>query len=557
MKLRIRDKLLSGFIIILILFTGTIIFAIQSIHSLYDNVRKTLDHPLVVTRASTKIEVIVTSIHRSMKDVSLSYDKAERNKYIAIVSKDEEEALRQFDIAQKQILGDEGQALALNTRQIFLKWKPIRQRVIALTETGKYTQAQEITRTEGAGYVEFIQTELEKLAEYAADKALRFNEESADIASRARTVTISALILSGFLGISIVLFLSLSITRRLSTISHAATKMAGGNFKQVLEVKGRDELSQMANNFNSVASQLSASYEMLEEKVRERTIDLEKANKELRGLKGDLEKKISERTNELKEKVQKLNKSQKAMLLMVEDLNKTSKELKGAQEELVRKEKLSILGQLAGGVGHELRNPLGVISNAVYYLKILLPDADKTTREYLEIISSEVLNSEKIISGPLDLSRIKPSVKEVKAASELVTQVLDRHPPPDKIKVTTEMAPKLPSVFVDNRQMGQVLDNLVLNAYQAISEEGEVSIKAKTVKDKVYISITDAGCGIPKKNMKKLFEPLFTKKARGIGLGLSVSKNLLEANGAKIEVESEEGKGSTFTVILPTKEVTR
>lgn len=557
MKFGIREKLLSGFIIILILFTGTIIFAIQSIHSLYDNVRKTRDHPLAVTRASIKIEVMVTSMHRSMKDVSLSYDKAERDKHIAIVSKAEEEALRQFDIVQKQILGDEGQALALNARQIFLKWRPIRQRVIALTESGKQTQAQEITRTEGADYVKFIQTELEKLADYAANKALLFNEESAEIAIRARTVTISALILSGFLGISVALFLSFSITRRLSTISSAATKMAGGNLKQALEITGRDELSQMAKNFNLMAGQLSASYETLEKKVRERTIDLEKANKKLQGLKGDLEKKISVRTKELKEKVQKLNKSQKAMLLMVEDLNKASKELKGAQEELVRKEKLSILGQLAGGVGHELRNPLGVISNAVYYLKTLLPDADKTTKEYLEIISSEVLNSEKIVSDLLDLSRTKPSAREVIAVSKLVTQVLDRHPPPGKIKVTTEMASKLPSVFVDNKQMGQVLDNLVLNAYQAMSDGSKLIIKAKAVKDKVYISITDTGCGIPKENIKKLFEPLFTAKARGIGLGLSVSKNLLETNKGKIEVESEEGKGSTFIAILPTKEITR
>ncbi|HDZ28170.1 hypothetical protein LCGC14_0688660 [marine sediment metagenome] len=555
MNFRIREKLLSGFIIILVLFTGTIIFAIQSIRSLYDNVQKTHNHPLAVTRASQEIEVMVTSMHRSMKDVSLSYDKAERDRYIALVSDYEKEALLQFDIVQKQILGDEGQALALNARQIFIKWKPIRQRVIALVETGKYTQAQEITRTEGADYVEFIMTELHKLPEYAADKALRFNEESADIAIRARTVTISALILSCFLGISAALFLSLSITRRLSTISRAATKMAGGNLKQALEVKGRDELSQMAKNFNSMAGQLSASHEMLEEKIKERTIELEKTNRQLLRLQRNLEKKVSARTKELKEKVQKLNKSQKAMLLMVEDLNKTSRELKGAQEELVRKEKLSILGQLAGGVGHELRNPLGVISNAVYYLKTLLPDASKTTREYLEMISSEVLNSEKIISDLLDLSRTNPSAKEVTAVSELVTQVLDRRAPPEKIKVTTEMAPKLPSVFVDGSQLGQVIDNLVLNAYQAMSDEGKLTIKAKAVKDKVYISITDTGCGIPKENMKKLFEPLFTAKARGIGLGLSVSKNLAEANGGKIEVKSEEGKGSTFTVILPTKEV--
>ncbi|MCK4575553.1 ATP-binding protein, partial [candidate division WOR-3 bacterium] len=101
----------------------------------------------------------------------------------------------------------------------------------------------------------------------------------------------------------------------------------------------------------------------------------------------------------------------------------------------------------------------------------------------------------------------------------------------------------------------QVLINLVTNAYQSMPKGGRVIISAQAKKEKVSFSITDTGVGISAQDMKKIFEPLFTTKERGIGLGLVVSKNLVEVNGGTIEFKSEEGKGSTFTVILPTKEV--
>ena len=173
----------------------------------------------------------------------------------------------------------------------------------------------------------------------------------------------------------------------------------------------------------------------------------------------------------------------------------------------------------------------------------------------METISSEVNRSTEIVSDLLNFSRTKPAEKERIEVSELIVQVLERHSPSEKVEVTTQVASDLPLVFVDARQIGQVLDNLVTNAYQAMPEGGKLPIKAKAEEDKVLVSFMDTGCGISQENMKKLFEPLFTTKARGMGLGLAVCKNLVEASGGSIEVESEEGKGSTFTVILPTKEV--
>ncbi len=256
-----------------------------------------------------------------------------------------------------------------------------------------------------------------------------------------------------------------------------------------------------------------------------------------------------------------------------EMVEQRTQELQDAQEQLIRKERLAVLGQLAGGVAHEMRNPLGVISNAIYFLQMTLPDADETTREYLDIVSSEVHGAEKIVSDLLDFSRTKPAEREEIAVSDLVSQVLERRPPPEDVEVVTQIPADLPPVFVDPRQIGQVLGNLVTNAYQAMLDGGRLMISVSEDQgierrgDKgtrrqgdsppvspspcLRVSISDTGCGIPKENIEKVFEPLFTTKAKGIGLGLAVSKNLVETNGGSIEVESEVGKSSTFTVKLP------
>jgi len=231
-----------------------------------------------------------------------------------------------------------------------------------------------------------------------------------------------------------------------------------------------------------------------------------------------------------------------------------TKKLQDAQEQLVRKGKLAILGQVSGSIGHELRNPLGIISNAVYYLKTIQPDADDTTKEYMDIISSELNNSEKIIADLLDFSRIKQSDKEEIEIIELVTRALERQPVPDDVEIITRIPTDLLSVHVDTRQIGQVLTNLMSNACQAMPEGGTLTIQAEGNGGNIQLSVTDTGPGISEENMEKIFEPLFTTRARGIGLGLPVSRDLIEINGGGIEVKSEEDKGSAFTITLPVKE---
>ncbi len=231
------------------------------------------------------------------------------------------------------------------------------------------------------------------------------------------------------------------------------------------------------------------------------------------------------------------------------------KELEETQEKLARQEKLAILGQLAGGVGHELRNPLGVISNAVYLLQATSSEADETTKECLDIIAGRVTEAEKIVSDLLDFSRIRPADIEEIAVSALVAEVLERHPPPEGVEVTLDLGANLPHVTVDVQQMRQVLGNLITNACQAMSDQGKLTIRAQVEQDQICLSIIDTGHGISPETMEKIFEPLFTTKTKGIGLGLVVTKHLVEVNGGRMEVESTQGNGSTFTVILPAMEI--
>ena len=164
------------------------------------------------------------------------------------------------------------------------------------------------------------------------------------------------------------------------------------------------------------------------------------------------------------------------------------------------------------------------------------------------------------------------------AISDLIAQVFERQPPPQGVEVTIQVPSDLPPAFVDPLQIGQVLTNLVTNAYQAMPEGGRLVIRAEREEERetrgegdkgsaspglplslsphLRVSVSDTGTGIPPENLKKIWEPLFTTKSRGIGLGLAISRDLVEANGSRIEVESDgvPGKGSTFTLYLPLAE---
>lgn len=229
-----------------------------------------------------------------------------------------------------------------------------------------------------------------------------------------------------------------------------------------------------------------------------------------------------------------------------------TEEFREAQEQLIRKEKLAVLGQLAQGVAHELRNYLGAIKNAAYYLNMAQEKSEPEVKETLGILKKAVGDSERIISSLLDFARDKPPVRRNVSLNDVVQAALSSIAVPENVEVVRQLDGALPTILADPDQLTQVFGNIVLNAVQAMAEGGRLTVKSEAPSQEcVAVSFADTGVGIAEENLAKLFEPLFTTKAKGIGLGLPVAKDLVEGLGCALDVQSEPGKGSTFTVKLP------
>ena len=270
------------------------------------------------------------------------------------------------------------------------------------------------------------------------------------------------------------------------------------------------------------------------------------------------EKKLQEKNKQLDAQNEELQATEEELRATNEELQAANDELREAQEQLIRSEKLAVIGQLASGVGHELRNPLGAIKNAVFYIRRKIASTDIAEREprvmqFLEIMDAEVDAANKVITDLLDFSRVVKPTTSLARIDSVIENALRHTPPLENIELIKDIDTKLPMVMVDAGQIRQVFINIILNAQQAMPEGGRLEIRACSNSEFLGVSFADSGEGIPQSVIKKIFDPLFTTKAKGIGLGLAVCKSILEKHGGDIKVESEEGKGATFTVYLPVK----
>ncbi len=255
---------------------------------------------------------------------------------------------------------------------------------------------------------------------------------------------------------------------------------------------------------------------------------------------------------ELQKYAVELEKSRDGLEHKVED---RTLELKKAHQLLLRKEKFAVLGELAGSVSHELRNPLGVIKNAVYFLNMKMDTAkDEAIKENLTILTREINTANKIISDLLDFTRDKSPVRLDINLNPLVKEMLSKSLMPNNIKVITDLTESMVPIAIDPTQVAQVFLNLIENGFQAMEEGGTLKVSTRVIDSTIEVSFADEGCGIPEGNLEKIFDPLFTTKTKGIGLGLAISKSMVEANGGSISVESDGEKGSTFTVRFAKKE---
>ena len=236
-----------------------------------------------------------------------------------------------------------------------------------------------------------------------------------------------------------------------------------------------------------------------------------------------------------------------------QELRKSVVELEQAQEKLVQATRLAAIGQLASAIGHELRNPLGVITNAHYLLRTALDrdDGKPDALRHLNTAEREVGASTLIVSDLLDYARAREPVTTAVDVPDLIDEVQGVMPAPSEITVRRADADDVPRARADRDQLRQVLLNLLSNAYEAMPEGGTVSITTSSAGQKVRIAVADTGTGMDDETREQIFEPFFTRKTRGIGLGMSVTKRIVDTHQGTISIESALGMGTTFTIELP------
>ncbi len=235
------------------------------------------------------------------------------------------------------------------------------------------------------------------------------------------------------------------------------------------------------------------------------------------------------------------------------------RQLKTTQDGLIQAEKLTSLGQLSASIAHEVNNPL---SGVLIYTQLLEKKiaSDQFSKEaslnYLSKMESELTRSTRLIQNLLDFSRQSPPTLRPVSISDVVDKALElaaHSAELHNIEVIKELNPSLPDIMADFDQLQQVCTNLILNAVQAMPDGGKLNLRASADDIFLKIEVQDTGCGISRDNIHKLFTPFFTTKVKGkgVGLGLAVAHGIIERHKGRIEVQSKEGEGTTFTIFLP------
>ncbi len=248
---------------------------------------------------------------------------------------------------------------------------------------------------------------------------------------------------------------------------------------------------------------------------------------------------------QLQATVRSLNKLLDLDLAIIEDAYQTE-----YASRLQRTERLAAIGQVAGGVAHELRNPLNVVKTSIYYLLNAHNPTPQKKAEHLQRIERHVVLADGVITALSNFTKMPVPNLASFAVGKCVQEALETNPVPANVAVDVDYPASLPEVLADLDQLRIVFANLIRNAREAMPEGGRLTIRAQASDGEVAVTVTDTGVGIPPEQLSRLTEPLYSTKARGLGLGLSIARAILEKNGGALRVRSEPGKGSTFTVLL-------
>ena len=324
------------------------------------------------------------------------------------------------------------------------------------------------------------------------------------------------LLVSCLVGVSMAGFLGKKLAHPIKELELLARRVAAGERNVQSSIDSRDEIGDLAERFNDMSRSL-----------------------------GERENSIIELNRSLEQKVQ----------LRTAELEEKNRLLVQTREELLRVEKLAAIGELAAGVAHEINNPMAIIRGNTELLQLSVPE-DASNREEVDTIFQQVKRVERIVSNLQKFARREQRemgpVRLNDLLHEIVAQI--RHQVPlDGIKVLENYSSDVEVVEGDGDQLRQVFTNLVLNGVQAMPGGGVLTLRSAAVPeaDLYEVRVSDTGIGIVTENLSQLFNPFFTTKPSGTGLGLSVSYGIIREHGGSIDVESVPGSGSTFSVVLP------
>ncbi len=436
---------------------------------------------------------------------------------------------------------------------------------------------------------------------------------------------IIVLIIISTAGVIVAVFLiASSITRPIKRLVRGAKSIAGGDLTQRITINTKDEIGELASEFNKMTARLEESYSSLEQKINERTAELKESeekyresvnsandaiftldintaqiidsNKKAETLSGyskaelcnlkiwdiysvqdkprleKLWKQVKEAGSgtlhdvNYKKKDRSITPTSLSVSVIeygnrkfIQNICRDITERKRLEEQLVRSERLAAIGELAAEVAHEINNPLGGLQN---FVKMVArePANVQQTKEFIELIQEGLNRIEVIVKRLTTFS--KPYVLRMSDhdLNDIVKESLifmEHRIEDENISLQKRFTPNLPKVYVDVDNVSQVIINLLANAFDSMPNGGKLLIESKLCKDHdscVQFLISDTGYGIKKDEVDRIFDPFFSTKgnSKGIGLGLAISKRIMEDHGGNIRVASSSGKGTTFAVCFPT-----
>ena len=343
-----------------------------------------------------------------------------------------------------------------------------------------------------------------------------------------------SLIIGGF-SVAFILVVSLLMSglvsrlvyRPLRDLETGARRLSSGDLEHPIPVRSGDEFGKVAESFNTM------------------TLALKNSRQELQQWAYTLEQKVAQRTQELRI----------------------------AEAETARSEKLASVGLLAAGIAHELNNPLTGVLTFSHLLRKKMPEGSQDAED-LDLVIRETKRCAGIIRRLLDFAREKPPEKKFADLNKIIEnteRIIERPASFRDVKISMDFDSGLPPVWLDADLIEQVVMNMLVNAQHAVEQGGDITVRTRRVFKSmggeqgqepipmVEIAVVDTGCGIPPENLKRIFDPFFTSKevGKGTGLGLSVTHGIVTAHGGTIEVESQVGKGTTFRVFLPVEPPTK